>query len=414
MEHFGVNELWVLLSAFLVFLMTLPGIVLFYGGLVRAKNVLSVATNCFFISCFVILFWWSCGYSLCFSEGNGVIGGFDLVFVDSLLGLPTVKGACHSGVFFLFQMFFAIITPCLIIGAVVERIKFKALIAFVILWMFLVYAPIAHLVWSDTGALSGMLNPKAVVPVLDFAGGLVVHVVSGCSALILCLFIGARRGYGVRSMAPHNMILCSVGSAFLWLGWLGFNGGSALQWNAAALNAVMNTLIAGAMAGMVWLMLEAALRGRASLLGICSGVVSGLVTITPACGFVSMKSALIIGALGGISSFIVIIYGKKIFKFDDSLDVFGIHGVCGAVGTLLVGFFASAEMNPDIVQLLPNLMFNQCIGLFCVVGWSTGMTVFIAILIHLIIGLRVSEEEELVGLDLSQHGEMGYEFTEED
>ncbi|MFM1747206.1 MAG: hypothetical protein RLZZ188_872, partial [Verrucomicrobiota bacterium] len=331
------HNAWQMVSTALVFFMTLPGLALFYGGLVRRKNVLSVLAQCMGIAGLVTILWWAVGYSLAFSGGNAIIGDFAAKFLNGVE--PGKTGAGYhwisDSMWAMFQLSFAIITPALIIGAIAERMKFLAVLVFVALWMFVVYFPFAHMVWAANGLMCGPLNKDAAIKAIDFAGGTVVHMTSGWSALVLCLILGKRVGFGKEPMPPHSMVLCMVGTGMLWVGWYGFNAGSALGADAIASNAFTTTTLAAATAGFTWAVAEWILRGKPSVLGFCSGIVAGLVVITPGAGFVLPTSAVIIGVLAGIVPFLACAYLKRAFGYDDSLDTFGVHGVGGTLGAIL-------------------------------------------------------------------------------
>ncbi|RYD48705.1 MAG: ammonium transporter, partial [Verrucomicrobiaceae bacterium] len=326
----GANA-WQMVSTALVLFMTLPGLALFYGGLVRRKNVLSVLAQCLGIACVVTPLWWLCGYSLCFgADAKGAfIGDFSNAMFKGVSPYEVGLGYhwISNGMWAMFQLTFAIITPALIVGAIAERMKFSAIMAFVLLWMFAVYFPFAHMVWSGTGFMCGPLNADAGIKAIDFAGGTVVHMTSGWSALVLCIILGKRKGLGKESMAPHSMVLCMIGTAMLWVGWYGFNAGSALGADGIAANAFVTTTLCAATAGLFWALTEWILKGKPSVLGFCSGIVAGLVVITPAAGFVTSTSAVIMGVIGGIIPFLAVAYLKQMLGYDDALDTFGVHGV---------------------------------------------------------------------------------------
>ncbi|MBM3846948.1 MAG: ammonium transporter, partial [Verrucomicrobia bacterium] len=323
------HNAWQMTATALVLFMTLPGLALFYGGLVRRKNVLSVLAQCMGIACMVTILWWLAGYSLSFSGSGAFIGDFAAAMFNGLEG-----GKVGAGYYWIsdlmwamFQLTFAIITPALIVGAIAERMKFSAVLLFVAIWMFAVYFPLAHMVWSTSGFMCGALNPNAAIKALDFAGGTVVHMSSGWSALVLCIILGKRRGYGRQPMPPHSMVLCMIGTGMLWVGWYGFNAGSALGADGIASNAFTTTTLAAATAGFVWAVTEWILRGKPSVLGFCSGIVAGLVVVTPACGFINSTGAMIIGVVAGIVPYIAVAKLKAWLGYDDALDTFGIHGV---------------------------------------------------------------------------------------
>jgi Amt family ammonium transporter len=408
------HNAWQMVSTALVFFMTLPGLALFYGGLVRRKNVLSVLAQCMGIAGLVTILWWAVGYSLAFSGGNAIIGDFAAKFLNGVE--PGKTGAGYhwisDSMWAMFQLSFAIITPALIIGAIAERMKFLAVLVFVALWMFVVYFPFAHMVWAANGLMCGPLNKDAAIKAIDFAGGTVVHMTSGWSALVLCLILGKRVGFGKEPMPPHSMVLCMVGTGMLWVGWYGFNAGSALGADAIASNAFTTTTLAAATAGFTWAVAEWILRGKPSVLGFCSGIVAGLVVITPGAGFVLPTSAVIIGVLAGIVPFLACAYLKRAFGYDDSLDTFGVHGVGGTLGAILTGVFADPAANsvlgPDGMKLMDGLLMNQLKAVALTIVWSVVATAIIAYIVKAVIGLRPTEEGERQGLDISEHGEEGY------
>jgi Amt family ammonium transporter len=308
----------------------------------------------------------------------------------------------------MFQLTFAIITPALIVGAIAERMKFLAVLVFVAIWMFVVYFPFAHMVWSVTGFMCGPLNPDAGIKAIDFAGGTVVHMTSGWSALVLCMILGKRAGFGKEPMPPHSMVLCMVGTGMLWVGWYGFNAGSALGADAIASNAFATTTLAAATAGFVWAMIEWITRGKPSVLGFCSGIVAGLVVITPAAGFVSVSSAVMMGILAGIVPYFAVAYLKRMLGYDDALDTFGVHGVGGTLGAILTGIFADEKVNSVVGPLKEGLLMNQIKAVVLTVVWSVVATAIIAFIVKAVIGLRPTPEVESQGLDINEHGEEGY------
>lgn len=405
------HNAWQMTSTALVLFMTLPGLALFYGGLVRKKNVLSVLAQCLGCACFVAPLWWLCGYSLSFGAGNSFIGDFSMKFLEGVEPGKTGAGFVwiSDSMWAMFQLTFAIITPALIVGAIAERMKFAAIMAFIVIWMFAVYFPFAHMVWSGTGFMCGPLNPDAAIKALDFAGGTVVHMTSGWSALALCIILGKRKGYGVQPLTPHSMVLCMVGTGMLWVGWYGFNAGSALGADAIAANAFTTTTLCAATAGAVWALIEWIFKKTPSVLGFCSGIVAGLVVITPAAGFVSASSAVIMGVLAAIVPFVAVSWLKKKLGYDDSLDTFGIHGVGGTLGAILTGVFADEKVNPVVGPLKDGLLMAQLQAIGLTIIWSVAATVVIALLVKVIIGLRPAPEVEDGGLDLAEHGEAGYE-----
>jgi Amt family ammonium transporter len=406
----GANA-WQMVSTALVLFMTLPGLALFYGGLVRRKNVLSVLAQCLGIACMVTPLWWLCGYSLSFSPGNAFMGDFSMAMFKGVEPGATGAGFAwiSDSIWAMFQLTFAIITPALIIGAIAERMKFAAVMAFVLFWMFAVYFPFAHMVWGGTGFMCGPLNPGAGIKAIDFAGGTVVHMTSGWSALLLCILLGKRRKSGTESMAPHSMVLCMVGTGMLWVGWYGFNAGSALGADAIASNAFTTTTLAAATGGLFWAGIEWLMKGKPSVLGLCSGIVAGLVVITPACGFVSSSSAIIMGALAGIVPFLAVEFLKRKLGYDDALDTFGVHGVGGTLGAILTGVFADEKVNAVVGPLKEGLLVAQLKACALTIVWSLVATFVITMVVKLLIGLRPSAEDEELGLDLAEHGEQGYE-----
>lgn len=409
---------WMMTSSALVLFMTLPGLALFYGGLVRRKNVLSVLAQCLGIAGLVTILWWICGYSLVFGKSgeSTLLGNFStFAFLKGVGSAPNTDYSywVSQNVFSMYQMMFAIITPALIIGAIAERMKFKAILLFVTLWMFVVYFPLAHMVWGIDGFMNGVWNAKATIKAIDFAGGTVVHMSSGWSALILCIILGKRLGFPKEPMPPHSMVLCMIGTGMLWVGWYGFNAGSAVAADGVAANAFMTTTIATAVASFVWAAAEWLLKGKPSVLGFCSGAVAGLVVITPATGFVTANGAVIIGILAGIIPFLAVSYLKGKLGYDDALDTFGVHAVGGTLGALMTGFLATADVNGNLNTNLKDIVGKtlwleqiKAIGLtlaLAIVG-----TVIIAFIVKAVVGLRPSEEVETIGLDLAEHGEEGY------
>ncbi len=408
----GTNA-WQMVSTALVLFMTLPGLALFYGGLVRRKNVLSVLAQCLGIACVVTPLWWLCGYSLSFGVDakSPFFGDFSNMMFKGVE--PANVGAGYywisDSMWAMFQLTFAIITPALIIGAIAERMKFSAIMAFVVIWMFAVYFPFAHMVWSTVGYMCGPLNPAAGIKAIDFAGGTVVHMTSGWSALVLCIILGKRKGLGKESMAPHSMVLCMVGTGMLWVGWYGFNAGSALGADAIASNAFVTTTLCAATAGLAWALIEWICKGKPSVLGFCSGIVAGLVVITPAAGFVTSTSAVIMGVIGGVVPFLAVAYLKQILGYDDALDTFGVHGVGGTLGAILTGIFADEKANSVVAGLKEGLLMEQFKAVGLTIVWSVVATAIIAYIVKAVIGLRPTAEVEEVGLDLAEHGEQGYE-----
>jgi Amt family ammonium transporter len=408
----GANA-WQMVSTALVLFMTLPGLALFYGGLVRRKNVLSVLAQCMGIACVVTPLWWFCGYSLSFgADAKSAFFGD----MSNMMFKGVEPGNVGAGYYWIsdsmwamFQLTFAIITPALIIGAIAERMKFAAVMAFVVIWMFAVYFPFAHMVWSTVGYMCGPLNAEAGIKAIDFAGGTVVHMTSGWSALVLCMILGKRKGLGKESMAPHSMVLCMVGTGMLWVGWYGFNAGSALGADAIASNAFTTTTLCAATAGLAWALIEMIMKGKPSVLGFCSGIVAGLVVITPAAGFVTPTSSVIMGVLAGIIPFLAVAYLKNMLGYDDALDTFGIHGIGGTLGAILTGVFADEKANSVVAGLKDGLLMEQFKAVGLTIVWSVVATAIIAYVVKAVIGLRPSAEVEEAGLDLAEHGEQGYE-----
>ncbi len=405
---------WMLISTALVLLMTIPGLALFYGGMVRAKNVLSIMMQCFAITGLITILWVVYGYSLAFDTTgmekgvlnfNSFVGGLDKAFLSGLTvdGLTSATALFPESVFITFQMTFAIITPALIAGAFAERMKFSAMLIFMAVWFTVVYAPIAHMVWSGDGALMWDWG------VLDFAGGTVVHINAGIAGLVACLVLGKRKGYPTTPMAPHNLGYTLVGAAMLWIGWFGFNAGSAAAANGTAGMAMLVTQIATAAAALAWMFAEWITHGKPSALGIASGVVAGLVAITPAAGTAGPMGALVIGLASGVICFFAATSLKRALKYDDSLDAFGVHAVGGIVGALLTGIFAAPSLGGfGSVEDIGAQFFVQFKGVAFTVVYTAVVTFVILKVLDLVMGLRVTEEEEAVGLDLALHNERGY------
>jgi len=402
---------WMLTATALVLFMTIPGLALFYGGMVRSKNILSVMMQCFAITGLMSILWMVYGYSLAFdttgmeagvTNFNSFVGGLDRAFLSGLTP-DSLVGAFPESVFITFQMTFAIITPALIVGAFAERMKFSAMLVFMGVWFTLVYAPIAHMVWGGDGGLMWDWG------VLDFAGGTVVHINAGIAGLVACLVLGKRKGFPTTPMAPHNLGLTLVGAAMLWIGWFGFNAGSAVAANGTAGMAMLVTQIATAAAALGWMFAEWIGHGKPSALGIASGVVAGLVAITPAAGTVGPMGALIIGLVSGVVCFFCATSLKRKLGYDDSLDAFGVHGVGGIVGALLTGIFAAPMLGGfGEVENIGLQLWIQFKGVLFTVVYTGILTYLILKAIDLVMGLRVNEEQETVGLDLSLHNERGY------
>ncbi len=419
---------WLMTCAALVLFMTLPGLALFYGGLVRKKNVLSVLAQCLGCAGMVTVIWWAVGYSLVFGKSfdSPFLGGTEFFFLKGVTSAPNTDYCAwvSQNVFAMYQLMFAIITPALIIGAIAERMKFSAIMLFIAIWMFAIYIPMAHMVWGVTGLMNGVWNGAAKIAAIDFAGGTVVHMTSGWSALVLCIILGKRLNFGKEKMSPHSMVLCMVGTGMLWVGWYGFNAGSSLAADGISANAFMTTTLAAATAGFVWAIMEKVLKGHASILGMCSGVVAGLVVITPACGFVDATGAMIIGVLAAIVPYIFVMYVKGAVGYDDALDTFGVHAVGGTLGAILTGVLATSSVNGNLTEVntyaatngLAKLVANggllgqqlMAVGITLVI--SIVGTVVIAMIVKAVIGLRPTPEAETMGLDISDHGEEGYDF----
>ena len=405
----GADTAWIMTSTALVLFMTIPGLSLFYAGLVRSKNVLSVLMQCFSLTCLMSIVWMICGYSIAFSEGNAYIGDLSNLFLANIQE-DTLSGSIPESVFALFQMTFAIITPALIVGGFAERMKFSAVLLFSVLWLIIVYAPITHWVWGG-----GWLGAMGV---MDFAGGLVVHLTAGAAALVAAVVLGKRRGFPREPMPPHNMTMCITGAGMLWVGWFGFNGGSALASNGDASMAMLVTHISAAMGAFTWMMIEWIKYGKPSALGAVTGMVAGLGTITPASGFVGPAGALIIGLAAGIVCFNATMLIKRVLVIDDSLDVFPVHGVGGVLGTLLTAVFANTQigllsgqgyLNEDITSIGGQLMV-QITGVIAVLVFTVIASYILLKIVDVFVGLRAVEDDEQTGLDLSMHNERGYDL----
>jgi Amt family ammonium transporter len=388
---------------------------------VRKKNVLSVIAQCFGIAGLVTILWVVCGYSMVFHSGSPFLGSLAFSFLKDVGGAPNTDYSAwvSHNVFSMYQLMFAIITPALIIGAIAERMKFSAIMLFVAIWMFAVYFPLAHMVWGIDGFMNGVWNATATIKAIDFAGGTVVHMSSGWSALVLCLLLGKRQGFGKVQMAPHSMVLCAVGTGMLWVGWYGFNAGSAVAADVVASNAFTTTTIATAVACFVWPLLEFIKGGKPSILGFCSGAVAGLVVVTPACGFITPTGALIVGVLAGSVPYFFCTVIKKMFGYDDALDTFGVHAVGGTLGALITGMLARNEANSNLAtnlkayvtdSYMQPLVFEQLKAMALTIAMAVVATVVITFIVKAVVGLRPTVEDEDTGLDLVEHGEAGYEF----
>ena len=409
---------WMLVSAALVLLMTGPGLALFYGGLVRRKNVLSTMMHSFIMMGIVTVLWALVGYSLVFSQGVPFIGGLKYVFLNGVGTAPNpdYAGTVPQSTWMIYQLMFAIITPALISGAYAERIKFSAMALFTVLWTLIVYFPMAHMVWGKGGLLNAYLGGS--IRTFDFAGGTVVHITSGVSALVCALYLGKRIGYPSEAMKPHSMVLSVIGACLLWVGWFGFNAGSAAAANGLATSAFVATHFAAAAAALAWMGAEWMKSGKPSMLGGISGAVAGLVAITPGSGFVKPMPALAIGVLAGVVCFLMVTTVKHLFGYDDTLDAFGVHGAGGTLGALLTGVFATnaindTQINGKVIPLglvdgNPGQVLNQAIGVLIAIALAAVGTFVILKVCDALIGMRVNHDAEEEGLDLSQHGEEGY------
>jgi Amt family ammonium transporter len=416
------DNAWMLVCAALVLMMTGPGLALFYGGLVRRKNVLATMMQSFILMAVVTVLWAAFGYSVAFAEGTPLAGNLAYAFLRGVGSAPneTYAATIPQQTFMIYQLMFAIITPALITGAFAERMKFSAMLAFTVLWTSVVYFPLAHMVWGKGGLMNAALG--GTIPALDFAGGTVVHISSGFSALACALYVGRRVGHGKEPMQPHSLVLSFIGACMLWVGWFGFNAGSALSAGGLATSAFVATHFAAAAATLGWTAAEWVRTGKPTVLGAISGAVAGLVGVTPASGFVTPMSALAIGFVTGLVCFVVVTEVKKLFAYDDSLDVFGVHGTGGTVGALLTGVFATSAVNPifknaagatlpvGLVDGNGAQVLNQLAAVGVTIGVALAGSLVILKLVDLIIGLRVSETDEIAGLDASLHGEEGYDF----
>ncbi len=414
------DNAWMLTSAALVLMMTGPGLALFYGGLVRAKNVLSTMMHSFILMAVVTVLWAVYGYSLAFSEGNRFVGGLQYLFLNGVGSAPNPDygATVPHQTYMIYQLMFAIITPALISGAFAERIKFSAMLLFTVLWSTIIYFPMAHMVWGKGGLLNAFLGGS--IPTFDFAGGTVVHITSGVSALVCALYLGKRVGYPKEPMKPHSLVLSLIGACLLWVGWFGFNAGSAVAANGLATSAFVATHFGAAAATLGWILAEWLKHGKPSLLGGISGAVAGLVAITPASGFVKPFPALLIGFAAGLFCFLMVTAVKSKFGYDDTLDAFGVHGAGGTLGALLTGVFATREINDGLKdaagKALPlglvdgnaGQILNQAIGVAISWGLAIVGTLVILKVVDLLVGVRATTEQEVEGLDLSMHGEEGY------
>ena len=397
------DSAWVLTASALVLLMALPGLGLFYGGLVRARNILSVLMHCIVMTCIVSLIWAIAGYSLTFGEGSAWLGGLGNL---GLANLAEVRDGTtiSEGVFALFQMTFAVITPALIVGSFVERVRFGWVVAFTALWSLLVYVPVARWIWGG-----GWLAEQGA---LDFAGGIVVHTTAGIAALIVALLLGKRKSFA-KPILPHSPALTMVGAGLLWVGWFGFNGGSSLAAGADAASAIMNTHLAACAAGLVWILVERIKIGKSTSIGLVTGAIAGLATVTPAAGFIGPVGAILLGSIGSLAAFAAVLLVKQSFKIDDSLDVFAVHGVGGIVGSLLFPLFVlSAFGGPGFDEgvTLGHQFAAQGVAVGITILWTAALTAIIALMVSMVIPMRVDDEAEHDGLDISSHGERGWDF----
>jgi len=416
------DNAWMLVSAALVLMMTGPGLALFYGGLVRKKNVLGTMMQSFVLMAVVTILWAVAGYSLVFSEGSPFLGGLRYLFLNGVGAAPNADYAATipQQTFMVYQLMFAIITPALISGAFAERMKFSAMLLFTTLWSFVVYFPMAHMVWGKGGLLNAFLGGR--IPCLDFAGGTVVHVTSGVSALVCALYLGKRKGYPYEPMKPHSVVLSVIGGCLLWVGWFGFNAGSALGASALATSAFVATHFGAAAATLGWLLAEWICAGKPSVLGAVSGAVAGLVAITPASGFVTPMAALGIGFAAGVLCYFMVSSVKRKFRYDDSLDAFGVHGAGGTLGAILTGVFATSVVNGGLRDASGHALalglvdghavqiLNQSVSVL--IAWALAAVGTLAILkiCDMLIGVRLDAPDEIEGLDLSMHGEEAYNF----
>jgi Amt family ammonium transporter len=416
----SADNAWMLVSAALVLMMTGPGLALFYGGLVRQKNTLAIMMQSFALMALITVLWALVGYSLCFGEGTPIIGGFRHVLLRGV-GVdpnPDYGSTIPQLTFMVYQLMFAIITPALITGATAERMKFSGTLVFMSLWFLCVYAPLAHMVWGHGGLLNATLGGR--FPTLDFAGGTVVHITSGVSALVCALYLGKRKGYPKEPMPPHSLVLSFIGACLLWVGWFGFNAGSALGSNGLATSAFVATHFAAAAATIGWIAAEWMTRGRPSALGAISGAVAGLVAITPASGFVTPMPALAIGLVAGVGCFLMVTFVKGLFGYDDALDAFGVHGAGGTIGALLTGVFATRSVQAVFhdpqgralpvgwIDGNPGQIGYQLVGIAMAWGFALVGTIVLLKITDLVVGVRASEDQETVGLDLTEHGEEAY------
>ncbi|MEP7336290.1 MAG: ammonium transporter [Acidobacteriota bacterium] len=415
------DNAWMLACSALVLLMTGPGLALFYGGLVRRKNVLATMMQSFIMMAVITVLWAVVGYSLAFAKGTPFIGGLEFLFLKGVGAAPSAYAATiPAQTFMVYQLMFAIITPALITGAFAERMKFSAMLLFCTLWAIVVYFPLAHMVWGDGGFLNAFLGPENKIPALDFAGGTVVHISSGFSALVCAIYLGKRLGYPKTPFAPHNLVLSVIGACLLWVGWFGFNAGSAVAAGSLASSAFVATHFGAAAATLGWLVVEWLRQGKPTVLGGISGAVAGLVGITPAAGFVTPMAALAVGFITGVVCFFAVTELKKRLGYDDSLDAFGVHGIGGFTGAILTGVFANSAVNvvfkdasgnalpSGLLEGNPKQVLNQLIASLIAIALGVVGSFILLKIVDLVIGVRVSGEDETSGLDFTQHGEEGY------
>ncbi len=410
---------WLILATAMVLLMNIPGLALFYGGLVRQKNVLNILMQCFVITAVISIEWVLVGYSFSFSEGNGFIGNLDWALLNNIgISDPspyfisqsataadgTVTGTIPHLLFVLFQCMFAIITPALIIGSFAERVKFKGFLIFSVIWSLLVYNPVTHWIWASDGWLYKM-------GVLDFAGGIVVHITAGIAALVMAIMVGRRKYYEDKPIPPHNIPMVAIGASLLWFGWFGFNAGSGLAADGLAVSAFLSTHISASVAAFIWVLLEWIINKKPTTIGFATGAVAGLAAITPASGYVTMPSAMLIGAISSVACFYMVSHAKSYFKYDDSLDAFGVHGVAGIIGSLLVGLLASPLIQPNCVGLFsgnPHQFGVQTLAVVVTTIYTAVLTYLIFLLVDKLVGIRATVDNELTGLDISEHSEEAY------
>jgi Amt family ammonium transporter len=409
------NNGFLMLASALVLFMTLPGLALSYAGLARRKNVLSILAQTFGIAGVATILWWAVGYSLVFAPGKPWLGGLQYAWLNHVGPAPNTdysSGVSHS-TFCMFELMFSIITPAIIIGATAERMRFAAVMWFTTLWLFLVYYPVAHMMWGVDGGMNGLNNPNAFIKSIDFAGGTVVHMTSGWSSLILCIMLGRRSGYPKERMPPHSIVLCMVGTCILWVGWYGFNCGSAFAADGIASNAFLTTTLSAAVGSAAWAFAEYISTKKSSVLGFCSGAIGGLVIMSPNCGYISATSAVILGLIGGIFPYFVVVKLKPILGYDDALDAFGVHAISGTIGVLAAGFLAKTEINPHLnahlSALVGHTLWLEQIEAILVVMLISIVGTFVAgFIVRIFVGMRPNREQESIGLDLVEHGEEGY------